>query len=507
MNHPNGVKLNQPLPLTTDTKPTRQKPALPSFDQPVILQQSPIWSRAIVWGIIGVTTFSVIWACVAKIEEAVPVTGKLEPQGTVQAVQAPVAGVVTAVHVRDGDHVEPGELLLNFDPTAAEAQQGSLEQVRQSLIRENQFYRSQLDAASPTATELGQLNLPPQVASLTANRSALLAENQLYRAQLTDSPASVNLTPDQQARFRSSQAELDSRSAAARLEVEQLQRQLSQTQAELATSQANLTVDEEILGGLEPLLEEGGIARVQVLRQEQEVRTRRGEVARLSQEQERLKLAIAQAQQRLQNTTALSRTELFNQIATNEKQLAEIDSQLNKIIIDNEKRIAEIDSQLSQSKLTLQYQELRAPVGGTVFDLQPSGAGFVANSSEPILKIVPDDALVAEVFVTNKDIGFVTENMNVDVRIDSFPFSEYGDVKGELIWIGSDALPPDQIHPFYRFPAKVQLDQQFLVINGREVPLQSGMSISANIKVRKRTVISIFTDLFTNKIESLRTVR
>jgi len=139
--------------------------------------------------------------------------------------------------------------------------------------------------------------------------------------------------------------------------------------------------------------------------------------------------------------------------------------------------------------------------------LQAHTPGFVANASQPILKIVLDDALTAKVFITNRDIGFVKEGMNVDVRIDSFPFSEFGDVKGKLVWIGGDALPLDQIHPFYRFPAKVQLERQSLLVNGRAVPLQSGMSVSANIKVRSRTVMSIFTDLFAKSVESLKTVR
>jgi HlyD family secretion protein len=97
--------------------------------------------------------------------------------------------------------------------------------------------------------------------------------------------------------------------------------------------------------------------------------------------------------------------------------------------------------------------------------------------------------------------------MPVDVRIDSFPYSEFGDVKGKLIWIGSDALPPEQIRPFYSFPAKIQLERQSLVINDKKVPLQSGMSISTNIRVRDRTVMSIFTDLFVDKTESLKNVR
>lgn len=124
-----------------------------------------------------------------------------------------------------------------------------------------------------------------------------------------------------------------------------------------------------------------------------------------------------------------------------------------------------------------------------------------------ILKIVPDDALVAKIYITNKDIGFVKEGMTVDVRVDSFLFSEFGDVKGKLVWIGNDALPPDQIYPFYRFPAKVRLERQSISINGRKVLLQSGMSVSGNIKLRERTVMSIFTDMFSSSVESLKFVR
>jgi hemolysin D len=152
----------------------------------------------------------------------------------------------------------------------------------------------------------------------------------------------------------------------------------------------------------------------------------------------------------------------------------------------------------------MQYEELKAPVSGKIFDFQSSNPGAVVSTSEPILKIVPDSNLVAKVFITNRDIGFVQEGMEVDVRIDSFPFSEFGDVKGKVVQIGSDALPPDQIYNFYRFPVEIRLDQQNLLINKQPVTLQSGMSLSANIRTRKRTVLSIFTELFTRQVESVR---
>jgi HlyD family secretion protein len=179
-----------------------------------------------------------------------------------------------------------------------------------------------------------------------------------------------------------------------------------------------------------------------------------------------------------------------------------------KIVLDNEQNLADINSKISQAQLNFKYQELRAPVSGTIFDLQAKNPGFVANPTQKLLQIVPNDNYVAEVFITNRDIGFVREKMAVDVRIDSFPFSEFGDIKGTVEKIASDALPPDETYQFYRFPARIRLDKQYLDIKNKKIPLQSGMSLSANIKVREeRTVMSLFTELFTNQVESLKEVR
>ncbi|MBE9180578.1 HlyD family efflux transporter periplasmic adaptor subunit [Oculatella sp. LEGE 06141] len=477
------------------------------FDQPVVLQQTSLWSRAIVWGIVGVASFVVVWASVAQIEEAIPATGKLEPQGSVQEVQAPVGGVVQQIMVRDGERVRKGDVLIRFDPRATEAQQRSLEQIRTSLVQENQFYRSQLSGSAVDQESIRQLNLPPEMLSLTASRAALVAENSMYRAQLNGSTAGIPLTLEQRQRFESGMLASSSQIAAAELEVSQLRQQLEQAQSELRAAQQKVAIDRNIADNIRPVVEEGAIARVQLLRQEQEVLTGQADVDRLSEERERIQYAINQAQARYQNAVALTSNDLLDRVAVNDKRISELDSQLNKAVVENDKQISEIESQLSQANVTLGYQELRAPTDGVVFDLQARGPGFVANTTEPILKIVPSDSLVARVFVTNKDIGFLREGMDVDVRIDSFPFSEFGDIKGELIWVGSDALPPTQEMPFYTFPAKVRLDSQSLDVNGRDVSLQSGMSISTNILVRKRSVMSIFTDLFSRKVESLKTTR
>ncbi|NET38897.1 MAG: HlyD family efflux transporter periplasmic adaptor subunit [Cyanothece sp. SIO1E1] len=478
------------------------------FDQPVILQQSPRWSQAIVWTLIGVTGFALTWACFAKIEEAIPAQGKLEPKAAVKEVQAPVGGVVKEVHVQEGEPVDEGELLVSFDPTAAQAQKESFEKIRAALVMENQFYQIQMHRTDgniilPDA----DVKVPPQLVSLTQNRVALAAENKFYRALLSGGGEINSLSPAEQARMQAIQSEVSSRATAAALEVEQLTRQLTQAEVQLAQAEDSFALNSQILDSIETLLSEGAVGELQYLQQKQEKRNSQADMERFAEERERLKLAISQAKEQLQNTLALSRTDVLNNMADNEKRIAEIDSQLTKVIVENEKQIQEIDSQLSQTQLTLTYQELRSPVNGTVFDLQAGGPGFVSNTSEPILRIVPKDGLVARVFITNQDIGFVEEKMEVDVRVDSFPYSEFGDIKGKLIRIGSDALPPNEVYPFYRFPAEVRLEGQAINVNGKDVPLQSGMSVTTNIKVRKRSVISLFTDLFAQKVESLKSTR
>jgi len=553
-----------PAPALVRVEPAQQRGQLSplTFDQPVILRQSRFWSRAVVWTIVGVVSFGVGWAYFAQIEQVVPVTGQLKPQETTKEVHAPLNGVVETVYVEDGDRVQAGELLLRFDSDSAEAELAAAKATLGSLQEENKLYRSLIgDGATRDLRQaIAALKLPPNVALLTQNRAALAAENQYYRTQLAGG-SGANLPPAERARLRTAQAELGSRAAAAQLEVRQIQQQLQQNQVQLADARTNLATDrqllreirhrnevaiaqaqeslaieQQILDRMTPLVKEGalgqyqydkqrqtvndrladlldlqGNARIETQEQSQKVETRQADIAQLVEEQRRLQYDVVQGQQELTNTTVATSKEAREAIAANDKRIAEIDSQLAQavleVVVDNEQRIQQLTSEIAQLEQTLKYQEVRAQFSGTVFDLQ-AHRGFVAAPSEPLLSIVPDDNLIAEVFITNKDIGFVREGMPADVRIDSFPYSEFGSIRGEVVSLGSDALPPDEIHNYFRFPARIRLDSQQLKVGDRQIDLQAGMSISANIRVREqRRVIDIFLELFTDQVESLKEVR
>ncbi|MGD2179621.1 HlyD family efflux transporter periplasmic adaptor subunit [Lusitaniella coriacea] len=530
------------------------------FDRPVMLQQSSALPKAITWTLIGLALFGITWASIAKIEQVIPAEGQLKPQGTVKELQAPVRGVVKEVHVEDGQRVKAGEPLISFDPKAVEAELESLKTIRTALEAENQFYSTLTSAStSPNAAqaELSRLKLSSEVSLLAQNRTALMAENELLRTQLNGG-IGTKLDGDERAWLRVANAESQSRRQIATSNLSQAEQELRKNQAKLTDARARLATDrtilqelasrnqlavtnakdslaieKKILSRMEPLVTEGAIARVQYDRQlqevtqrskglldensqsqiqydrqQQEVQSRRAEIAQLIAEQRRLQHERDRNRSELNNTTAIGQKDVLDRIAANKKQVAEIDSQLDKIVLENKKRLAEVDSQLSQAELNFKYQELRAPVAGTVFDLKAKNAGFVSEPSQVLLTIVPDDNLIAEVFIPNKDIGFVKEDMKANIRIESFPFSEFGEIEGEVVSVGSDALPPNEVHPFYRFPAKVKLNAQDLKIRERNIPLQSGMAVDVNIKLREdRRVIGLFTELFTKKIESLEKVR
>jgi hemolysin D len=476
----------------------------PPFDQSVILTQSRSWSRALLWILMCAITGTVIWANIAKIEEAISAQGKLEPTHNIKEVQAPIGGVVKEVFVEDGQKVKAGEKLLSLDPTTVQSQLTSLQKIRASLVEEKQLYQSQIQTKNSLFNS--SLLISKEVFDLSRNRAALVAENELYRAQI-GRMSLRQLSLEQRERLLSQQAELNSRLTTEKLEIDQSKRQINQIDIRINTINQSLMMNQGISNDLKPLVETGAISKIQFFKQEQEVNNLQSQIQQLSEEKGRLKSTIAQTESKLETTIATSHNELLEKIAHNNKQVAEIDSQFTKAIIENNKRIAEIDSQISEVETNLKYKEIKAPSNGTIFALKPHTPGFVVTSSEPILKVVPDDGLIAQVYITNKDIGFVKEGMDVDVRIDSFPYSEFGDIKGKLIWVGSDILAPDQINPYYRFPAKVHLAKQSISVKGRDVSLQSGMSVSVNLKLRERTVMSIFTDVFSQSLESFKSLR
>ena len=197
--------------------------------------------------------------------------------------------------------------------------------------------------------------------------------------------------------------------------------------------------------------------------------------------------------------------ELQKTIVDREMQQSVISQQIQQILSE----LTSLRSKLKEQTVNLRYQVIKAPIAGIIFDFKPQGIGFVAKTSEPVMKIVPLNRLEAQVEIPSSDIGFVKVGQQADLSIDSFPASDFGALEGSITSIGSDALPPDQskARSDYSFPATIELNSQKLnVKNGRSLPLQVGMTLSANIKLRQVSYLQLLIGKFKDKTDSLREI-
>ena len=274
---------------------------------------------------------------------------------------------------------------------------------------------------------------------------------------LTSIPADV----DDQLRAKLTTAIDQSREIVARL------RQIDQR---IASKSETLRLLEKIESDMRPLYENGGVSRIQYLQQRNAIQEQNAELAALREERGSVLGAVA------------------GRINGNNRDLENLQSELVRLGED------------------LSYRVIKAPIDGKVFDIRATPATVLA-ADQVVLKLVPDGQLVARVNVTNRDIGFLKIGLPVTVGVDSFPAGEFGYINGTLISIGSDALPPDQANPYYRFPATVSLQQQEVKAGDQNLNLQSGMSVSANIRLRSRPVINIISDMFTKQLEGVKRFR
>ena len=270
-------------------------------------------------------------------------------------------------------------------------------------------------------------------------------------------------------RAKSTSEEIRAKEAQLKLKQIELERYLSLNDARMRVLKRKLALHKVILARLDRLSKLGASPELQYLQQVNEVAEVEGEL----------------------ETTVIVR----------ERQLAILNQSLEKL----KGELADLKGKLTEITVNIRYKDIRSPVDGVVFDLKPTGLGYVAQSSEPVMKIVPYDALLAKINIDSADIGFVRAGKLVDISSDSFPANDFGVIEGTIDRIGSDALPPNQRENFYRYPAMIKLNtQQLKLRSGKQLPLQAGMSLTANIKLRKVTWLQLLLGGFRDKTDSLK---
>jgi len=406
------------------------------------------WGRGIVWALIGLTSFAIIYGFLNKIDSSINARGELVPTKGKRDISPAVNGIVKTIFVKDGQYVNKGTPLFNLTDESTAAVLENLKKIRT-------FWSSELVVSQRI---LG-LKTPDEIPPL-AELNVAVSQQETLLKKLS------SIQDIQRSNFETKQAEADLRGTTTQLKT-----------------------NENILSRYQQLYSQGAIAEIEALRQADNVE-------KLRAQQDRQRLEILSAERKSKQTTiqgsyisALDRKQTFTRYLTAAQEFLQV-----------ENRIAD-----QQYRLTLQV--VRAPIDGYVHNLSIAN-GELASPNRPSLSLISDGKLRVKIFIKDSEIGFVKVGMPAEIRIDSYPFTEYGAIKGKLASIGQYSLPPDQAYPFTRFPATVEIRSNVLETKkGRAFTLRAGMSVAALIIVSKRPVISIITDKFNMFFDNTRTIR
>lgn len=147
--------------------------------------------------------------------------------------------------------------------------------------------------------------------------------------------------------------------------------------------------------------------------------------------------------------------------------------------------------------------KLRAPVDGTVQQLMVHTVGGVVPAAQPLMQIVPKENVVeVEAILENKDVGFVQEGQDAEVKIDAFDYTKYGTIKAKVQHVSQDAIQDEKRGLIYS--TKVALEKNTIFVDGKTLPLSPGMSVNVEIRTGTRRVIEyVLSPLMQHQREAL----
>jgi hemolysin D len=456
---------------------THELAFLPAALEIVETPPSPT-GRAIGATVIALFVAALVWAFVGSVDIVATAPGKIIPSGRSKVIQPFETGVVRAIHVRDGQTVQAGDVLIELDPTMNAAE---LEHSKSDLIA------AELDVARLRAALAGDANpledfRPPEGAS----------------------PALIEMTR----RF------LISQTAEQQAKLAALDRQLAQKEAERATVAATIGKLEATI----PLLGE----RVDV-RKNLYDKQLGSKLTYLTEYQDYVgqqqELLVQKSRYREAEAAVAALTETRAQTA------AEYRRTRFEELTKAEQKAAGLAHDVVKAERRTTLQVLTAPVDGVVQQLAVHTNGGVVTPAQALLVVVPlDNHLEIEAMVSNHDIGFVHVGQQVEIKVDTFSFTRYGLLHGKVLNVSQDAItrekPPDKSNekspgaetatsePMgqeLNYAARVSLDRTQMQVEDKLVNLSPGMAVTAEIKTGSRRIISyLLSPLVRYKQEVLR---
>jgi hemolysin D len=415
---------------------------------------APRWTMRIVVLLAAVILLIVLFG---RLDIVVVAKGKLLPDARVKVVQPAITGVVRRILVKDGQHVDVGQLLVELDPSQAAADSDKARSAK-------------VDAA------------------LTVARSrALLAAQQSGRSPVVAAVEGASGDDQHEAQsFADGQyREYQDKVASAKAELVKREAELETTRQEIGKLQSTAPLARQQANDFGALVRDKYVARQDYLEKEQTALEQEHELSAQQSHANELIAAIAEQKAEVESATSEFRREQLDALDKANQQLSQ----------DQD------DETKAQTRQKL--MSLFAPVSGTVQQLAVHTVGGVVTTAQALMEVVPDDALEIEVNVENKDIGFVEAGQTAVIKVEAFPYTQFGYLTGVVESVSNDAVQDKKLGLI--FVSRIRLPSDRMRIKGKWVRLTPGMEVTAEVKTGKRSVAHYFLDpLVQTSQESMR---
>jgi len=449
---------------------------LPAALEIVETPPSPI-GRAIVYTVVAVFGAALAWASIGRVDIVAVAPGKIIPSGRSKTIQPFETGVVSAIHVRDGQSVKIGDVLIELDPTMNAAELGHLK---------SDLMGSQLEVARLRAALAKSDPLVEFTPSADAPRLLIEMQRRLLASQVAEQKAKLASTDSQ----------------------------IAQKEAERATIKASI---DKLKATIQPLQERVDIRRTMFSKELGSKLIYLQELQDLLGQQ---KEVLVQESRLRESDSAIAALQ-----ETRSKTVAEYERGLLDDLAKAEQKAAGLAQDVIKAEQRTSLQKLIAPVDGVVQQLAVHTIGGVVTAAQQLMVIVPAESrLEIEAMISNRDIGFVEVEQKAAIKIDTFNFTRYGLLHGTVLTVSHDAIQhnkpqdkqPDKPQTSEAdtsepkgqelvYSARVSLDRTRMQVDDKIVNLSPGMAVTVEIKTGSRSILSyLLSPLTRYKHDSLR---
>ncbi|PYY89512.1 HlyD family type I secretion periplasmic adaptor subunit [Pseudomonas sp. TKO26] len=406
-----------------------------------LIEDAPRVIRLTIWGIIAFFLFLLLWANFAVIDEVTKGEGKAIPSSKVQKIQNLEGGIVSELYVKEGQVVEAGAPLIRLDDTRFQSNVGETETVRLSMLLRVERLSAEVDER--------ELNFPADAVKEAPGQAA--SEKSLYQSRRQQLHDEIGGLQEQLIQKQQELREFTSKQA-------QYRQQLGLQRQEIAMS--------------EPLVAQGAVSPVEVLRLKRAEVETRGQLDATTLAIPRAESAIKEVQRKIDETRGKFRSEALTQ-------LNEARTELNKASATGKA----LEDRVSRTLVT-------SPVRGIVKQLMVNTIGGVIQPGSDMVEIVPlDDTLLVEAKIRPQDIAFLHPGQEAVVKFSAYDYTIYGGLKARLEQIGADTITDEDKKTTY-YMIKLRTDRSHLGTDEKPLLIIPGMVASVDIITGKKSILS-----------------